>query len=269
MNNGLKLKLFIGLAGLAMIVSVRAAGPTSTLYLTAGDQGTNATIAGGTTTAVTSPQQFPANGGEYGIAISGNSIRTMHNGSSGGGGGTYDLSFAYTGPALANPAHTFYDGTSDGTYNYAVDIAGSVYRYNLDWSSPTLLFTPSGVSDAIGISFDAYNNSLWISGISSGTVQDYSLTGTLLSSFNNGQVRGFALAYDPADDTLWMMSVQNSGIIRQYNTSGELLQTMDFGSTLNYLGAEFAVPEPSSGVLMGGMLAVLAGVKMRRRRKQG
>jgi hypothetical protein len=242
---------------LAAAGSALAAGPTSTLYLTAGDQGLNARILGGTTVAVTSPQAFPGLLGESAIAVSGTSIRTGHNGLYPGSGGIYDLNFAYTGPALGGPGNTVYDGTTDGLHNYGVSYStGTVLRYDLYWGSPEPIFTAAG-SNPVGIAYDASNNSLWTSDFGSGWVRDWSLSGTLLSSFDTGLGEGFSLAFDQADNTLWLMSSQNSGLISQFSTTGTFLETVDFGSTANYLGAEFSldplaskpVPEPKSMLL--------------------
>jgi len=243
---------------LAVAGSALAAGPTSTLYLTAGDQGLNARILGGTTVAVTSPQAFSGFLGESAIAVSGTSIRTGHNGLYPGSGGTYDLNFAYTGPASGWPGNSVYDGTTDGTYNYGVSYStGTVLRYDLNWGSPEPLFTATG-SNPVGITYDTSNNSLWTSDFGSGWVREWTLSGTLLSSFDTGLGAGFSLAFDPADDTLWLMSIQDSGLISEFSTSGTFLETVDFGSTANYLGAEFflapefagrPVPEPNSMLL--------------------
>ena len=254
---------------LAMAGSALAAGPTSTLYLTAGDQGLNAEILGGTTVAITSPQAFPGFLGESAIAVSGGSIRTGHNGLYTGSGGTYDMNFAYTGPALGGPGNSVYDGTTDGTYNYGVSYStGTVLRYDLNWGSPQALFTATG-SNPTGITYDALNHSLWTSDFNDGLVRNWSLSGTLLSSFDTGLGAGFSLALDPADHTLWLMSIQDSGLISEFSTSGTFLETVDFGSTANYLGAEFSldplssrpVPEPESMLLgcLGGLLFLGGG----------
>jgi hypothetical protein len=270
MDAGRRRNIFVLIGLLAVAGSALAAGPTSTLYLTAGDQGLNARILGGTTLAVTSPQAFPALLGESGIAVSGGSIRTGHNGLYPGSGGTYDLNFAYTGHANAWPGNSVYDGTTDGIYNYGVSYAtGTVLRYDLNWGSPEPLFTATGLNP-VGITYDTSNNSLWTSDFDSGWVRDWSLSGTLLSSFDTGLGAGFSLAFDQADQTLWLMSSQNSGLISQFSTNGTFLETVDFGSTANYLGAEFSlepewagrpVPEPNSMLL--GWLGCLLFVARR------
>ena len=247
--------------------ATEAAGPTSTLYLTAGDQHENFEVLGGTTTAIVTSQASSSGQGEYAIAVSGGTIRTGGNGQFGAPavGSTYDLNFNYTGPQLANPGNEILDGSTDGTYNYGVNwLTGSVYRCNLDWSSPTLMFGAGGTDD-LGISYDSRNNSLWVA---TGTaVSDYSMTGSFLSSFSTTADR--ALAYDGADGTLWAMSA-SAGIFDQFSTSGTLLQTMNIGNTTaNIIGGEFAltpVPEPSALALAGvGGMATLVMVRRRKR----
>ena len=72
------------------------------------------------------------------------------------------------GTTFSNPTPTgsyqFYDGTSDGTNNYAVSFSsGAVYRMGLDWSSPTQIFsTGDGSGQNAGITYDGSNNSLWL-----------------------------------------------------------------------------------------------------------
>jgi hypothetical protein len=260
--------LLSGLAMLALAVSAVAAGPTSTLYLTAGDNFYNLELRSGPTVIVSAQNEHSA-GGEYAIAVSGGTIRTGGNGQFGarGLGSTYDLNFSYIGPRLANPGNNILDGTTDGRYNYGVDwTSGAVYRYNLDWSSPTFMFNaaPSTVNQrgGSGISFDPFNNSLWIADQSQ-KLTDYSMSGAQLSSFNTPNFYGFALAFDAADGTLWGMTDLQIGHFNQYSTSGTLLQTLDIGRSYNILGGEFAlVPEPASLSLLA--FAILSIILLRR-----
>src|SRR6516162_4667937 len=89
-SSGLSPILILGASILAG--NAEAAGPTSTLYLTAGDQGQNLMVLGGTTTAIVSAQANTASGGEYAIAVSGGTVRTGGNGQFGppAVGSTYD-----------------------------------------------------------------------------------------------------------------------------------------------------------------------------------
>jgi hypothetical protein len=257
------------IAGLIVAAgSVHAAGPTSTLYLTAGDQHHNWTVLGGTTTGISSAQVETTAAGEYAIAISGGVIRTGGNGQFGAPrlGGAYDLNFNYIGPRLSNPLNNVLDGTTDGTYNYGIDYTtGKIYRYNLDWSAPSFMFT--AVNAGYGISYDQYNSSLWIT-TSSGQLIDYTMGGSALTTLNTPGTVGFALAFDPADGTLWSMTGFDTGTFQQYNQSGVLLQTINIGSTDNILGGEFAlVPEPST-LSLAGLAALCLAARRRKRTPQ-
>jgi len=100
-------------------------------------------------------------------------------------------SWSGTPPPAGETANLFYDGTSDGTYNYTVEYSNyppeteNVIATDLNWQSPVTLFSIPGVTSAayLGITYDPNNNSLWVSGWQTDVIADYSLTGTLLSSF--------------------------------------------------------------------------------------
>jgi hypothetical protein len=127
----------------------------------------------------------------------------------------------------------------------------------------------------LGISYDPSNNSLWISGWNTTYVTDYSLGGSVLSSFSTGHTENSALAFDPNDGTLWLNNRNTIGInLQQYSTSGTLLGTLTFGNDVNILGGEFPetaspTPEPSS-MLLGatGAALLLAGGICRRFKKR-
>ena len=132
--------------------------------------------------------------------------------------------------------NAFYDGTSDGNQNYTVEYlsvtdAGlstpNVIATDLNWQNPVALFSIPGAHalDYLGIAYDPTNDSLWLSGYNTDVIADYSLTGTLLSSFSTGTGAQsiFALGLDPADETLWF-SLDQTNMLYQYSRSGVLLQ---------------------------------------------
>ena len=129
-----------------------------------------------------------------------NVVSTNWFGSYGGSAtaGQYTLSGAPTGigwsgtpPPAGETSNLFYDGASDGTYNYTVEYSNyppeteNVIATNLNWQNPVMLFSIPGETSAayLGITYDPNNNSLWVSGWQTDVIADYSLTGTLLSSF--------------------------------------------------------------------------------------
>ena len=245
-------------------------GPVSKLYLTAGEQGHNFIIQGSTVT-----QSNVAVGKEYAIAVSGD-VRTLIPSSEGStGGANYDLNFTDTGGRYTS-TFNFFDGTTDGTHNYSVNYnigSENVYQTDRNWQTPVALFQ---VPEAyFGITYDRTNNSLWISNFHGTTVGDYSLTGTLLSSFNTTFNSITCLSLDPADNTLWMGSQNTKGTFYQYSKGGVFLQSDTYAALANQntLGGEFntaapAVPEASTTLSLGLLLVLgLGGVTIAARRK--
>lgn len=275
-----RLSIFAASAALSLVSAGEAqAGPLSAYYLTAGDQGQNWVVQGAAVVnnwAQANPQEF----GEYAIAVT-DAVRTLGNGGQGFGGSShpgseYTLGGVYTGVDYAYPVpdEAFYDGTSDGTFNYSVSYReGGVYRFNSDWSIPVLLF---GTNDGdLGITYDVTNNSVWVSSYLNDTVTNYALDGTVLSSFSTGFGLISSLALDSADDTLWMGSQATLGVFYQFSKAGVLLSTETYAPLFgqNTLGGEFQVrngviPEPSA-IALAGMGLVGVGLAARRRRIGG
>ena len=174
------------------------------LYLDDGDGRINyavntatATVINSWTNAVSS-RTFP-------IAVDGDIRTTGYQ--TGETGALYNLSGVYQGTnyVLPSTSDTFSDGTTNGTYNYAVSWAnGDVYQFSRNWTNPTFLFS-AGVAEG-GISYDASNNSLWLSRDRASGISDWSLSGSQLSSFNTPQAgsQDWDLALDPTDNTLWI-----------------------------------------------------------------
>jgi hypothetical protein len=254
----------LALAGLIAVCPRTAqagqTGPLDALYLTAGDQSTNIIIQGTSMTTFSQAGLGNGTGDEYAIAV-GSTVRTLSNGNAPtgfGNGAEYTLGGTFTGTTFAYPGPgAFYDGTRDASHNYSADFhSGNIYSFNTNWTNPTLLFN-SGISNSLGITYDSKDNTLWVSGFLSNSVSEFTLSGTLLTSFAvTGPGVGF-VAYDGGDDSLWFGSRLTSTIY-QYDTSGNLLQSPTYASLANYnvLGGEFAfqsqaVPEPASMTLAG------------------
>ncbi len=147
-----------------------------------------------------------------------------------------------------NPSYDdLYDGTTDGDSNYAIahnhfDSNFAVVRGDADWSGVAVLFEPTERSS--GIAYDSSTNTIWVVNYLSGVqgLQEYDLSGNLLTDLPlPGLSGGLGLAYDPADDTLWMTGGFNGGSIDcfQLDKQGNVLQEIDLPQYSNsWAGAE-------------------------------
>ena len=194
-------------AGLATLVTVLflaagslTAGPVGTMYaIAAGGRQTGYIIQGSTATS------FALTNDQAAVAVL-STVRTLGAPFTGGAGREYSLAGTASGTTFANPGsgtYGFYDGTTDGTYNYGANyFDNAVYRMGLDWSNPTAIFTADAAGQHTGITYDAQTNSLWMVNLGSLRITNYSMTGTTLSSFVPTH-QLVALAFDGADGTLW------------------------------------------------------------------
>jgi hypothetical protein len=235
-------RILVVAAVLAFAVATSTlAGPTGQYVLTAGDQQTDWVVQGTGAAATWATTTV-----EYPVAVL-STIRTTGP-SPGSVGGEYSLVGVPTGTTFTNglTSGDIYDGTTDGTYLYAVNYG-----------------------DGIGITYDPTNNSLWVSGWNTGTITDYSLTGTVLSSFTVPYTEISCLAFDYSDDTLWFGSQNTQGTFYQYSRTGTSLGSQSYASltTQNTLGGEFPLSAargpgiPLLGVLgLAALIVMLAGI---------
>ncbi|MCP4711813.1 MAG: DUF1565 domain-containing protein [Planctomycetes bacterium] len=227
-------------------VYYNTSGPTNELYLTAGFDSVNHVIQGSQVNrswAQSSQYQFPLAVLETARILGRTSSDT---------GAEYLLDGTQTGitynHALADAV--FYDGTTDGTNNYAWDYAnGIAYQFDLNWANPVSLFT-LGIADGkrLGITYDPANHSLWLTGFTGtigSVIENRSISGTLLSSFTVAHSLNSALALDPTDGTLWLFDRNTHTTLpafEQYSRDGVLLDSQTYPGLFgdNILGGEFA-----------------------------
>lgn len=264
------LKLFRKTATAAAAILVAQTASAGMLYLSDGD-GRRLLEVDTSTGAVA--HIYPTNiaSRAFPIAVSGD-IRTTGYASH-EIGGQFSLSGTALGAQYALPSMstTLSDGTTDGTFNYAIAwFTGGIYRFDRNWANPALMFS-TGTRTG-GISYDTSTNSLWTSCDRCAGIQNYSMTGTLLGTINTAAQSSnldWDLAYDATDDSLWVGEAFSSRLLH-YSTAGAYLGSITIAARASsFFSGEFdlgavksfnvgtAVPEPSALALVGlGLLAV-------------
>ncbi|MCG3126442.1 MAG: hypothetical protein CHACPFDD_01277 [Phycisphaerae bacterium] len=244
--------------GLAVGASVTLAGPLSPYYLVSGDQFRVDVVQGAAHINSWATPDF-----EYPVAVNG-TVRTL-GAILGGTGREYSLGGVVTGPVYTNVVGTSYDSTTDGQHNYVISWdTGDVIQTDTDYQNPVPLFNVGGPGTGLGITYDPTNNSLWIAQFGGGTVENRTLAGGLISSFNTGISLQAALALDHADGSLWLVEWTQNGDFRQFSKAGAPLGSEHYPALVgvNPLGGEFALPEPTSLALL-----TIGGLFLSRRRR--
>jgi len=223
---------------------------------------------------------------EYSIAVSSN-VKTWSQGNPFLSllGREYLLDGTPTGITYLNSVGCcFRDGTTDGRFNYAVRLlAGSeaVYRFNLDWTDPQVfpLQPQLAFGGLSGITYDSSDGTFWLatSDSSFASIAHITAGGNLISFFGaGGAALNVSLAYDRADDTLWLYipRVQGGSELVQFAASDDMTHAnfplfrqpvSGFAYSIEFALQQDTtpVPEPATATLLGTALALLLSLGAR------
>ncbi len=175
-------------------------------------------------------------------------------------GAEYDDVGNATGPTYEHPlaaAEDWLDGTTDGVRNYTIDLSGTVWACDPDWSNPTALFTiPS--SDLGTITYDREFGTLWVGRWSASRIEEYALDGTPMRTVDTGHTKNAALAMDPRDGTLWLHDRTTQGTYEQWSRDGVLLQRFAVAGAdlFNAIGGEFQFPQCDPDLDLNGLINI-------------
>jgi Protein kinase domain len=159
----------------------------------------------------------------------------------------------------------FYDGTTDGEFNYAVredstllEPLGSrslapdaLYRFARDWSNPQQAFLLGDGGQYMGVAYDATRRSFWLTRNVAGAavIEQWSPEGRHVSTpVTLPAVALAGIAVDPRDGTMWVTSQRwAASVIRliNFDASGRHLTSFEIEHSLpdlGWAGLEFAWP---------------------------
>jgi hypothetical protein len=271
------------LTGLALAVATNAQagpGPIGTYYITDSNNPVTgaATLDGIKGSSYNSNANYSAFESPIAVFAGPNVVRTTGDQGTRTGGeytGVDSLTVIKDGTTYTNNGfglgpfnHFFFDGTTNGVNNFAVEYGnnGAVVATDTSWGGlSTVLFT-TGIGNDYGITYDKWNDSLWIQNYGTGNVTDYSMAGTILSSFGGVHDGGAktALAMD-IDRTLWFANLARPGTLDHYDVNGNFLGTASYTGLGVAHGGEIAqdfntsaVPEPGSifSAALGGLITL-------------
>lgn len=179
-------------------------------------------------------------------------------------GGSFDLSGTPRPPPTSiNELCCFYDGTTDGHFNYAarqdstlLEPVGSrplapvaLYRFDRDWSHPQPLFPLAAEGIYLGVAYSDMSRTFWLTRKVQGgaVIEQWNPKGQHLSTPVSLPAGNFAgIAVDPRDHTLWVVKPQYGGGVTRlenFDASGRFLAGLELPRSvisLEPLGAEFA-----------------------------
>lgn len=251
---------FLGISMIALVfaTTARAQGPQSELYVTSGAS-RSIYVLHGENVVRSWPQVSDA--GDAPLAVL-DDVRTV-GGARGKTGARYSLDGVDLGDRYPHPEREqigfAIDGTTDGVFNYMVNLAdGGVWQFDLNWREGRKLFDTVRLFH--GISYDATDDTFWVSEYAGPRVEHRDRDGNLLSTFNTLTSLNTCLALDHADGTLWFARLDQAGTFEQYSKAGERLSTVSYPALQDVFlfGGEFR--------LVDGGLCVYSIKKSRPRR---
>ena len=150
-------------------------------------------------------------------------------------------------PTLGAGLCCFYDGTTDGRFNYSArqdstltDPIGSrplapaaLYRFTRDWSNPEKLFLLGGDGLYHGVTYAAASDTFWLTKNShgAGIIEQWNRDGKHLSTPVRLSAAAFTgIAADPRDGTLWVarqLLATELIHLENFDVSGHHLGTVD------------------------------------------
>lgn len=147
----------------------------------------------------------------------------------------------YTYQGESNTGQNIDGGTDGLEYIFlAAWNNGAIWRFDLDWKNPEVLFAVSGPT---GVTYDSSTGNLWVISFNNQNVTEYDMSGTVISSFSYSTSSAWmgCLAYEASTDTLWATDFSN-GTMYQFSKTGSVLQSFVVPGIAGYAwGGEFAV----------------------------
>jgi hypothetical protein len=159
-------------------------------------------------------------------------------------------------PVINGGLCCFYDGTTDGQFNYApradstlLEPVGSrplapaaLFRFARDWSKAEQVFLLEQDGTYAGVGYSRASDTFWLAKrMASGSViEQWSREGERRSTpITLPAVQIAGLAVDPRDDTLWVVRLQHNAPVthlENFNTTGRHLGSFDLEWPLLYMG---------------------------------
>jgi sugar lactone lactonase YvrE len=148
----------------------------------------------------------------------------------------------------ANGHYYFTDDRDLMVYDLNPGIDGLIGTSDDSWTSFST--EPAGAGDPEGITYDSFNNQLFVVDGNNREIYQYTLTGTLLGQFDVeilGVVDPEGVEFNPIDGTLFVLSNSGNRMIVETTTNGDLIETIDVSANLSIAQSGLAYAPASDG----------------------